>query len=74
MQQPKLLNTSDAAAYLGISRGTLEHWRTETPPRGPNHVRLGFQVRYRPEDLDRWLSDQTIVTSRTELGERHANL
>ena len=61
MQKPELLNTGDAAAYLGISRGTLEHWRTERPIKGPTHVRLGFQVRYRISDLEAWLEQQTVA-------------
>ena len=61
MHKPQLLNSSDAAAYLGISRGTLEHWRTERPMKGPNYVRLGYQVRYGLADLENWLDQQRVV-------------
>lgn len=61
MPKLELLNTSDAADYLGISRGTLEHWRTESPPRGPAFIRLGYQIRYRVTDLHQWI-DSNVVT------------
>jgi hypothetical protein len=61
MQKPELLNTGDAAAYLGISRGTLEHWRTESPPKGPAYIRLGFQVRYRTADLVAWIERNVVM-------------
>lgn len=55
-----LLNTRDAAAYLGLSPSTLEHWRTEKPMRGPAFVRLGHQVRYRETDLVQFVEDQLV--------------
>jgi excisionase family DNA binding protein len=66
MQKPELLNTGDAAAYLGISRGTLEHWRTESPPKGPPYVRLGFQVRYRAADLAAWIERNVVLLTKGE--------
>lgn len=47
-----LLNTKDAADYLGLATSTLEKWRTNEPRIGPPIVRLGAQVRYRKTDLD----------------------
>ena len=61
MQNPQLLNTGDAAAYLGVARGTLEQWRTQTPPKGPSYVRLGFQVRYRATDLAGWIEQNVVL-------------
>jgi predicted DNA-binding transcriptional regulator AlpA len=66
MHKPELLNTGDAAAYLGISRGTLEHWRTESPPKGPPYVRLGFQVRYRTADLVGWIERNVVLLRKGE--------
>ena len=47
-----LMNTKDAAEYLGLAMSTLEKWRTMEPRFGPPIVRLGAQVRYRKTDLD----------------------
>lgn len=63
MPRLELLNTGDAADYLGVSRGTLEHWRTESPPKGPPFVRLGFQVRYRVADLHQWIENSVVTPS-----------
>lgn len=56
-----LLNTREAADYLGLSTSTLEHWRTETPMRGPALARIGHQVRYRQADLDRFVESQLVT-------------
>ena len=49
-----LLNTGQAATYLGVSPSTLEHWRMLE--RGPTWVSLGVRLkRYRKTDLDQWI-------------------
>lgn len=49
-----LLNTSQAAHYLGISPSTLEHWRMLG--KGPNVLAIGPRMkRYRKIDLDQWV-------------------
>jgi excisionase family DNA binding protein len=54
-----LLNTGQAAVELGLSKSTLEHWRTVR--KGPPFVRVGPRcIRYRRADLDAWLSEQLI--------------
>ncbi len=58
MEKPVLLNTHDAADYLGISNSTLEHWRLAS--KGPDFVRLGHQVRYRDFDLDDYIDQQVV--------------
>lgn len=70
MHKPELLNTGDAANFLGISRGTLEHWRTHTPPKGPAYVRLGHQVRYRTADLATWIEANVVLPSKGEDDDR----
>ena len=43
----KLLNTVEAAEYIGVKRGTLEIWRLKKT--GPDYVKLsGRCVRYHP--------------------------
>lgn len=52
--RPDLLNTGQAATYLGVSPSTLEHWRMLG--KGPTWVTLGVRLRrYRRSDLDQWI-------------------
>jgi excisionase family DNA binding protein len=46
------LNSAQAAEQLGLSRKTLEAWRSRGE--GPPSTRLGARVRYAADDLDRW--------------------
>ena len=50
-----LLNTKQAARRLGMTHHTLQAWRKRGG--GPRFVKFGNAVRYRPEDLDRFITD-----------------
>ena len=50
---PSLLTTPEAARYLGLAVSTLNKWRVYGY--GPTFVKLGRAVRYRQDDLDRFL-------------------
>lgn len=52
-----LLTPKQAADVLGVSIKTLEKWRSIDA--GPQFVRLGRLVRYRPIDILAWLELQT---------------
>ena len=59
---PAVLNTAQAAKYIGFSKSELDRARIsgelcgETPPK---FFRVGKKaVRYRVEDLDNWLNNQ----------------
>ncbi|MDT7514677.1 helix-turn-helix domain-containing protein [Rhodoferax mekongensis] len=49
-----LLNTNQAAELLGIAPATLTIWRS-TNRRKLAYVKIGSHVRYRREDLDRFI-------------------
>jgi excisionase family DNA binding protein len=49
----ELLNTEEAAALLGIRPATLIKWRHQNS--GPTYVKLGRNVRYEPDTLERWV-------------------
>lgn len=51
--QKALLTTSEAAAYLGLAISTLNKWRCFGE--GPQFIKLGRAVRYRLDDLDRFV-------------------
>lgn len=54
----RLMDTSEAADYLGFSVPTLKRWRGQDY--GPPFIRRGQrQIRYRKEDLDQWLEDDS---------------
>ena len=47
------LDSSEAAAYLGLRRTTLEAWRCRGG--GPRFVKFGRLVKYRRVDLDAFI-------------------
>lgn len=48
--EPELIDTTQAARILGISRSTLERWRVRGT--GPRYVKHGRWIRYRICDLN----------------------
>jgi len=50
---PEVMNTEEAARYLGMSTQWLEVSRVKGT--GPRFCRLGRAIRYRREALDEWL-------------------
>lgn len=51
-----LMSQDQAAAYLNIKPGTLAVWRS-TNRRKLAFVKIGGHVRYRREDLDKFIAD-----------------
>lgn len=52
-----LLTVSELADLLKLKRGTLDRWRAAGI--GPTWIEVGGQFRYRREDVDAWLAQQT---------------
>lgn len=52
----RLLNEREVAALLGVSTATIRRWRLLSV--GPKFLKLGAAVRYREEDLSRWLESR----------------
>jgi len=50
----KLMTEEDVSKTLNVSIAALRRWRLEQ--RGPLFIKVGSLVRYRPEDLESWLS------------------
>ena len=57
--QSPLLPPKQAAAYLGVSLGTLEVWRCKKRYPLP-YVKVGRLVKYRQSDLDAFLEARTV--------------
>jgi len=51
-----LLTELDVAKQLHVSLASLRRWRLLR--RGPQFIKVGALVRYRPEDLEEWLAGQ----------------
>jgi hypothetical protein len=60
----KVVSTSlterDAAQYVSYSRAYLRLLRLKA--RGPHYMRVGRSIRYRLQDLDRWLDAHVVKT------------
>ncbi len=50
-----LLRTNEAAETLGIAKTTLDTWRSRGG--GPVYIKYGRAVRYRREDLEKFMAD-----------------
>jgi predicted DNA-binding transcriptional regulator AlpA len=48
-----LLNEYDVARITRLSVASVRRWRLLR--RGPQYLKLGSAVRYRPEDITKWL-------------------
>ncbi len=58
-QQNETLTTPDAAAFINVSKRTLESWRARRI--GPRYIALSARaVRYRIEDLRSFLAEHTV--------------
>jgi excisionase family DNA binding protein len=51
-----LLTTEEAAAILGVTKGTLQRWRRDGI--GPPSYRMGRGVRYIRPEINSWLLSQ----------------
>ncbi len=51
-----LLRPDEIASLLGIPLATIYRWRSRGD--GPSGIRVGHHVRYRREDVERWLDEQ----------------
>lgn len=57
--QSNLLDTEDAADYLGVAPRSLEVWRCVKRHSIP-YIKVGRLVKYRQTDLDAWLESRTV--------------
>ncbi|RTL67421.1 MAG: DNA-binding protein [Pseudonocardiaceae bacterium] len=53
----KLLTLQQLAELLGVPAATVYQWRSKGY--GPRGLRVGKHVRYRPADVEKWLTSLT---------------
>ncbi|CAN5777821.1 helix-turn-helix domain-containing protein [soil metagenome] len=58
VERSRLLGVPELSAYLGVPIATLYVWRTRGE--GPRGIKVGRHVRYRPEDIERWLEERSV--------------
>jgi excisionase family DNA binding protein len=59
MNNDKLMTRNEAATYLGVKSSTLAVWACTKTVNLP-FVKVGRCVRYRREDLDQFISQNTV--------------
>jgi predicted DNA-binding transcriptional regulator AlpA len=65
-----LLTEEEVARQLHVSVASLRRWRLER--RGPQFIKVGALVRYRPEEIEVWLT--ALPTGGAGRAETHAQL
>jgi Helix-turn-helix domain len=68
---PNLLTESDVSKQLHVSLALVRRWRLEK--RGPMFLKVGALVRYRPEDLESWLTTLPTGSNQQENQETRDN-
>lgn len=66
----RLLSPEDLAAYLGVSLATVYRWRARRT--GPPGLRVGKNVRFRREVVERWLDEHAETTPEYHLDQLRA--
>jgi excisionase family DNA binding protein len=69
-QVPRRMTTTEAAAYCGSSKSTLEKLRVYGG--GPAFIKMGSRVVYDVADLDAWLSARRRLSTSDSGGNAHA--
>jgi len=54
----RLLTDRKVSIELGVSLATVRRWRLFRA--GPRYIKIGSSVRYRPDDVKRWLETRPV--------------
>jgi DNA-binding transcriptional MerR regulator len=66
------MTPAEVAELIGVTEGTLAHWRT-SGLRGPNYVKVGGRVRYRRVTVEHWIEAQERASTTESTGGRAAS-
>lgn len=67
-KQQGLLDEQELAALLRVSVTTIRQWRKNRT--GPQYLKIGAMIRYRPEAVEAWLDNRPIRGVRSEEARR----
>ena len=56
----RYVRDNEAAAFLGVSVGTLRSWRSRGNPAGPPVTRVSGMVLYSLKELERYMEERTL--------------
>ena len=65
----QVYSTSETAHYLGVCKSDIDKSRVTGELRGhpaPSFIKLGRSIRYRVEDLNKWLKERPSFSSIAE--------
>jgi|APSaa5957512535_1039671.scaffolds.fasta_scaffold138814_2 hypothetical protein len=65
MDEKTLLSNNDLALWLGVPIKSIERWRY-TGSGGPPSMKVGRHVRYRKNDVERWLEAKLAESAGTD--------
>jgi len=54
----RYLSSKEVADQLGLHNDTLKAWRARDE--GPPYFRMGRAIRYRPEEVEKWLEEKRV--------------
>jgi excisionase family DNA binding protein len=66
MTSDRIMNTLEAARYLGLSKSTVEKMRHFGT--GPRYYKLTHLCRYHAADLDSWMAERLIGSTSEKPG------
>ena len=67
-----LLTTEETARLLGVTAGSLEHWRTGSHPVGPDFIKIVGRIWYSMQDLRRYVNSRRVRIAQPTKGNPRA--
>ena len=61
IDRKKLLDTTQAAEFLGLSKLTMNRWRCQGL--GPSYVKFGNKIKYKLDDLEAYIASHRVAVS-----------
>lgn len=61
MSKEILLSPDEVEEIFNIPATTLEKWRSKKI--GPPYHKLGKHIRYKPQDVEKWIDTKKVITT-----------
>ena len=69
-KKTRLMSIEEAADYLGVKKSTLYRWKFE---RKIPFLKVGHLLKFRKDQLDRWLSEREVAEGENGWGTKRDN-